>query len=103
MNLYPNDSLKNVNVDSVHERIAFIRGAVAAWAWAQGMQHPTVGSDAYRTGNEQVFLAALDDALNLAAQDPSHVNMDRVEHCLTTAREAIRTAVTSAVTYGGVL
>lgn len=94
---HPNSSLFNVDVTDRGERIAFVRGAVAAWAWAQGMDAPgNVGR--VMTGNEKVFLSAVGDALELAGEQAAtgtytFDGLAQVEHCLVTAREAIRIAV----------
>jgi hypothetical protein len=106
---HPNSNFINVDVTDQGERIAFVRGALAAMAWAQGMNAPE-NVDAAETGCQRLFREALGDALCIAGGQVVRVlggdtfsadDLARVDHCLTTAREAIRSATSAAVRYGG--
>ncbi len=100
MRTYPNNSLINVDVESQGDRIAFIRGALAMYAWAHGNEAPPYPHADTLTGNEQVILAALGDALDIASRDVGNEHTDRVEHCLGTVREAVRIAMRDAAGAG---
>lgn len=95
MNQHPNPNFFNVDLSSQGERVAFIRGAAAMYAWAHGMSAPTIAAD--RTGNERLVLDALSDALSLAAEG---ADAAAVDHVLSTVREAVGQAMRDAAGAG---